>query len=122
MNIFVTHSSAYDYEHELYLPLRNSILNHKYSFFLPKEGRFDEVITIDYIKNSEVVLAEVSYPSTGQGIELGWANTLQVPIICIYKKETKYSAALSKLTNRFYFYADSRDMIKKIEIALLKLK
>ena len=30
------------------------------------------------IKKSDVVIAEVSYPATGEGIELGWANGQKV--------------------------------------------
>lgn len=116
MKIFVAHSSNYDYKKELYLPIRHAESLKKHDIFLPKEK--EEVITKDIIKNLDVLIAEVSYPSTGEGIELGWADMFGIPIICIYKKDTKPSSAIAKLTNNFLQYAGIEDMIKKIETAL----
>ncbi len=122
MKIFVAHSSGYDYKKELYEPIQNAKELKEHKVFLPKEKSEDEVITKDIIKNSNVVIAEVSYPSTGQGIELGWADVFDIPIICIYKKDAKYSKSLSKLTDVFLEYVDSEDMIRKIDIALFSHK
>lgn len=59
-------------------------------------------------------MAEVSYPSTVQGIELGWADAKNVPIICIYRKDLRPSGALKAVSNTFIEYTDSQEMIKKI--------
>lgn len=117
MKIFVPHSSNYNFRKELYLPLRNSDLNKKHQFILPQENGKEE-ITKDIIKFCDMVLAEVSYPSTGQGIELGWATIFNVPIICIYKEGFKYSSSLSFITNRFISYKDSKDLITKLTTEL----
>ncbi len=113
MKIFVTHSSNFDFKNKLYLPLRNSPLNTLHEIKLPQEKGYEE-ITKDIIKNSDIVVAEVSYPSTGQGIELGWANIFAVPIICIYKEGSKISNSLSKITDRFITFTDKDDMIRKL--------
>lgn len=97
MKIFVSHSSGFDYENELYKPLRNSTINNNHEIFLPHEDGRD-VLTKDVIKKSDVVIAEVSFPSTGQGIELGWANVFNVPIICVNQKNSKPSDSLKYLT------------------------
>jgi hypothetical protein len=114
MKIFVAHSSNFDFRNELYLPLRNSELNLKHEVFLPQEKSDIGPITKDVIKNSELIIAEVSYPSTGQGIELGWADVFSVPIICIYREGAKISHSLNKLTNQFIVYKNSKDMIEKL--------
>jgi len=114
MKIFVTHSSNFDFKNELYLPLRNSNLNKKHDIFLPHENE-KNIITKDIIKKSDIIIAEVSYSSTGQGIELGWANIYQIPIVCIYKEGNKYSSSLKKLTNKFISYKNKEDLIKKID-------
>ncbi len=114
MNIFVTHSSNFDFKNELYIPLRKSELNNLHTIFLPHEEENDEVLTKDNIKKSDIVLAEVSFPSTGQGIELGWANIYQVPIICIYKINSKISSSLNLLTDKFVIYENSNDMVQKL--------
>lgn len=115
MNILVTHSSNFDYKNELYLPLRNSELNSLHKIILPHEG--DSILyTRPIIENHEVELqlAEVSLPSTGQGIEMGWANAFNVPILCIFKRGTKYSGTLKVVTDKFIEYIDSSDMVLKL--------
>lgn len=113
MKIFVPHSSNFDFRSELYLPLRNSTLNELHEFILPQENK-REVITRELIKECDIVLAEVSYPSTGQGIELGWTSMLNVPIVCIYKEGLRYSPALRYITDTFIDYKSPKDMIEKI--------
>lgn len=119
MKLFVAHSSSYDFQSELYLPLRSSKLNDEHEIVLPQEKGY-EVITVDIIKNSDAVIAEVSYPSTGSGIELGWAYLFKKPIICIYKEGMKYSSSLTKITNIFISYNSPEQMIDKITEELKK--
>lgn len=121
MKIFVTHSSSFDFKNELYLPLRTSELNKNHSIYLPQE-KGKEIITKDLIKNSDIVIAEVSYASTGQGIELGWADIFKIPIVCVYKESIKYSSSLNKLTDKFIVYKNSDDLIKKLTLFLEQYK
>ena len=67
------------------------------------------------IGHGDLVLAEVSYPSTGQGIELGWANSGETPILCMYKIGSKLSHSLRFVTSELVEYTDQADMIKKLE-------
>lgn len=41
-------------------------------------------MTKDIIKTCDLMIAEVSLPATGLGIELGWAKAFKVPILCMY--------------------------------------
>jgi hypothetical protein len=113
MKIFVAHSSGYDFKNELYLPLRSSDLNKKHDIYLPHENGY-VVITKNIISNSDLMLAEVSYPSTGQGIELGWADAFKIPVICLYKEGSKISSSLEKITKNFIVYKDAKEMIDKL--------
>jgi len=116
VKIFVAHSSGYDYTREFYEPLRNSQIDTIHKIFLPNEKNGKPISTKNVIKNSDVVIAEVSCPSTGQGIELGWANTFNIPIICIYKKGVKpASRSLKYLTKTFISYKNKKEMIVKLE-------
>lgn len=74
-----------------------------------------EVITKELIKSCDLVIAEVSMPSTGQGIELGWANMLNIPIICIHEQGSKISRSLQYVAQEFIEYKGSEDMLRKIE-------
>ncbi|MDO8503514.1 MAG: hypothetical protein Q7S60_02385 [bacterium] len=66
------------------------------------------------MKECNLILAEVSYPSTAQGIELGWANTYGVPIVVIYKKGTKPSDSIKAVSDTFIEYENSDDMVEKL--------
>ncbi|MGB4965664.1 MAG: hypothetical protein WBO77_00960 [Microgenomates group bacterium] len=119
MKIYVTHSSNFDYQNELYQPLRKSELNKLHEITLPHEYTTDQFNSKEYMKECNLILAEVSYPSTGQGIELGWANLYKVPIVCIYKKEARLSGSLKVISNTFIEYNDSENMIQKLTDYLL---
>ena len=114
MNIYVSHSSNFDYINKLYNPIKNSQLINNNEFFLPHDN--DKVInTKDYISNCDLLIAEVSLPATGQGIELGWADYAKTPILCIYEKGSKISSSLKFITNNFIEYENEKDMINKID-------
>ncbi|HEY4509501.1 MAG TPA: hypothetical protein VJC15_00755 [Candidatus Paceibacterota bacterium] len=113
MKIFISHSSNYDFQDELYRPLREPDLNSKHEIILPHEDGQD-VITKDIIQDCDLVVAEVSHPSTGQGIELGWADMFNIPIVCIHKEGIEPSRSLRKITDNFIAYKDSNDMISKL--------
>ena len=120
MKIFVAHSSNFDFKNELYKPLRESVLNIKHEILLPQE-KGKETITKDIIKSLDVFIAETSYPSTGQGIELGWADIFNIPIICIFKEESKISQSLHYVTDNFITYKDTEDMVDRLGMVLKKL-
>ncbi len=100
MKIYVTHSTGFNFKQELYLPLRKSPLNTQHAISLPHEGN-SMTNSKELIKQTDLVVAEVSYPSTGQGIELGWADSFRVPIICISQEGKKVSGSLQVITNNF---------------------
>lgn len=114
MKIYVAHSTGFNFQDELYKPLRNSELNKIHEITLPHENSDKQFNSKEYLKSCDLVLAEVSYPSTGQGIELGWANLYKVPIICIYKNGSKYSGALTAVSEKFIEYNDTEDLITKL--------
>ena len=113
MKIFVTHSSNFDFKNDLYAPLQHSELYWQHTIMLPQIKR-KEVITREIIKSCDLIVAEVSYPSTGQGIELGWANVFAIPIVCVYKKGHTYSSSVTHITNVFIAYKNSKDLIFKL--------
>lgn len=119
MQIFVSHSTAFNYEAELYRPIRRSELEKQHYITFPHEhgSNFN---TQKAIEESDLIIAEVSYPSTGQGIELGWAYRYKVPIICIYKKGQKYSHSLKFISNHFVEYENSQTMAETLQKYLLE--
>ena len=112
MKIYISHSSEYDYINKIYKPIKSSDLIQSNIFFLPHEDK--TVNTKDIISKYDLVIAETSLPSTGQGIELGWADYAKTPILCIYEEGAKISSSLKYITNEFIEYDSVEDMIKKI--------
>ncbi len=112
MKIYISHSSNYDFINELYNPLKNSEIHKNNEVFFPHDS--EPVNTKNIIGNFDLVIAEVSFPTTGQGIELGWADFCNVPIFCINKFGSKISSALKLITNNFIEYSNKSDMILQI--------
>lgn len=61
-----------------------------------------------------MLIAEVSLPATGQGIELGWADYAKTSILCIYKKGIQISSSLKFITDNFIEYENEENMISQI--------
>ena len=110
MKIYVAHSSSFDYEAELYQIIEANFGNN-HEFIFPHRSKLLLGSSKSAIASSHLILAEVSYASTGLGIELGWANSLQLPITCYYKANTSPSAALSALNGSLYSYTSSQELI-----------
>ena len=117
------HSSWYDYEKDLYNPIKQSILSKENQIILPHDEIQKELINSkDSLKNTDIFFAEVSYPSTWLWIELGFANLYWVKIICFYKKWLKISSSISNVCKDFFEYKNKEEMLENIEknINLLK--
>lgn len=122
MKIYIAHSSGFDFKQELYLPLRKSNINNIHTIILPHEISKEQYPTKHELPSIDLVVAEVSFPSTGMGIELGWADMLGKKVILLRKTESKVSAALGVL-NIFanIEYSSAQDMITKLEAEIAKL-
>jgi len=87
---------------------------------LPHEKQFLNIKSV--IEESDLVIVEATYPSTGQGIELVWAYEAKIPIICVYKITTKISDSLRIVTDKFIEYENTEDLLRKLAIILIKFK
>lgn len=116
MKIYVAHTRDSDFQNELYKPIKESPLSKEHTFVLPHEMSAGSFKSKDLFKTDcDLVIAEVSYPATGLGIELGWADMLNVPIACIYHKGSKLSNSLKAVTQNFFEYENSTELIEGIE-------
>jgi len=116
MKIYIAHSRSFDFKKELYEPIRQSSLNNKHTFVLPHETSDEPFNSKDYFKNeADLMIAEVSESAIGLGIELGWADIYEVPIICIYRSGSKVSSSLKVVSKNFVEYSNSKELISEIE-------
>jgi len=119
MKIYVAHSTKYNFKEELYLPLRNSSLNEKHDIILPHENSSEPFNSKELFENGcDLIIAEVSLPSIGRGIELGWANMKNIRVRCFYKKGSQVSGSIKAVTNKIIEYEDKEDLIGKISNAI----
>lgn len=121
MNIYISHSSSSDYENEIYKPIKESELARVHHFFLPHEPENIDVDAKDELKQTDVLVAETSLPSTGQGIELGQASAAGVQIICFFKTGSKPSGSLRFVTDKIIEYSDTHDLLAKLKAKLNQL-
>jgi nucleoside 2-deoxyribosyltransferase len=113
MKIYLAHSREFDFANELYQPIQSSELFQKHSWILPHvDNSF--INSKEVIQNSDLVIAEVSYPSTGLGIELGWAESFGKKLICFYKENSKISSSLNSVCSSFIEYENSEDLVQKL--------
>lgn len=105
MKIYLAHSTGFDFQNELYKFIHGSVINQKHEIILPHEKSHEQFSSKLRFKTwCDLIIAEVSYPSTGLGIELWRANTYNIPIICIYHKGTKISWGLVSVSKNFIEY------------------
>jgi hypothetical protein len=111
VKIYVSHSRNFNYKKELYAPLKKIP---GVEFIFPHEDSELPFETKSLFPNKgcDFVLAEVSHPSTGQGIELGWADLLKIPIICVYKQGSKPADSLQLIAAKLLKYKTSEDLQK----------
>lgn len=116
MKIYISHSTNFDFKKDLYEPLKNGNFNKDFIFPHEKNSKQNPLKKLFSSKKCSLIIAEISFPSTGQGIELCLANIIyKIPIICFYKKGYNYSKSLKDVSKKFIQYNDSKDLIKKIK-------
>ncbi len=87
-------------------------------FELEKNITLEERYTrdIEWIKECDILVAEVSTPSLGVGYEISYAESLGKRIICVYDKDIKISAMIGGNNHlELIEYSDINDLLTKLE-------
>ena len=50
---------------------------------------------VDWIEESDLLVAEVSTPSHGVGFEIGYALSLEKPVLCLYEQDVAVSKMIT---------------------------
>ena len=113
MEIYVAHPSSINYSN-LYNKLKNSRLAENHELVFPHDS--DEFQnTKKVIRNSDLILAEVSKPSTGLGIELGWADIFDKKVIKIHQDGSEISSSLKVIEGPEISYSELENISALIE-------
>lgn len=118
MILYFGHSTNYNYKAYLYDPIKASDLYRNHNIIFPHLNDEFADTKLIFKKGCDMFIAEVSLPSIGLGMELGWADCFKVPILCIYRYKSKLSSSLTAITSNFVGYDNSIDMVYKIEYFL----
>ncbi len=121
MKIYIAHSRDFDYLNELYKPLRNDIFFKEYELILPHEQQSSNNKR-EFYNDIDLFIAECSYPSTGLGIELGFAFDSGKQIYCLHKREKKISGSLNVITNNIFEYDTIEEMINIMKDIIIDFK
>ena len=65
MKIYIAHSREFDYQTELYTPIREDTNLPQDDIILPHEPSHDPKHSRDFYRKLDLMIAEVSYPATG---------------------------------------------------------
>ena len=117
MKIYFAHSKTIDYQNLIYTPIKSDQISKTHEFILPhdeKPGESHKNNTRDFYKSLDLMLAEVSDPATGLGIELGWAFDDGTEIFAFYQAGTKPSGSIFAVTKNLIEYTDSADLLEKV--------
>jgi hypothetical protein len=109
--IYVSHTTSFDFKEKLYKPLKKL---KEFELILPHEKSETPEHSKDIIKTCSAIVAEISIPSHGVGIEIGWADSFGIPIIFIFKKNSKISTSLKLLSNNFIGYDRVENILPKL--------
>lgn len=115
MKIYVGHAGSYNYKAELYDVLKESVLWHQHEFILPYEHIDAPKDSESIIRTCHILLADVSYPSTGLGIELAWARQAGIPVLAVHQKSAKFSNSVAVVTTNIAAYNSHLEIITILE-------
>lgn len=111
MRIRIGHSTAYDFENQLYAPLRTLELPSGMVLSLPHDSGPEGDCTRTFFENGcDVFIAEVSYPSTGLGMEIAYASMYDVPVVCLHRSDCRPSSSLNRVTRKVIPYASKDEL------------
>jgi hypothetical protein len=116
MRIYVAHTKFDGYTERLYEPFMNSELARRHTLIFPHElsaASFDSRAMF-FGRECHLVIAEVTHRSTSLGIELGWANALGVPIICVHVFGTRSSSSLDVISKDIIAYTRPDTLIPQL--------
>jgi nucleoside 2-deoxyribosyltransferase len=93
------------------------------SFLGLAAGTAKEVFDYDItcVKNADFIVADCTYPSIGMGIELGYAYSLNIPVLLIAKIEAKVALMALGLPNKvtdLVRYEHILDVLPEVDLHL----
>lgn len=89
-----------------------------YQVVFPSNDNDTLAHTFSQVAAADLVITEVSSPSTGSGIELGWASALKKPIIAFHQGGAVPTQALQHITDKIFVYVTEAHILEALDQAL----
>lgn len=122
MKIYIAHSKDIPYQTELYQPIRDNKSLEVDEIILPHETNAHRSNTREFYQTIDCFIAECTMPSTGLGIELGWAYDNHKRIYAIHKSGSEISSSIKSVTSKIYSYSSKEEMIQLIQKIIREVK
>lgn len=122
MKIYCAHSSSFDFIKEFYSPLSTSERLKGHDLVLPHFSKEAMANSRELIGRCDLMFAEVSYPSTGLGIELGWANVVHLPIFAIHRINVHPTGAIHCVTQKIVGYERLQEIPDRLFESISEMK
>ena len=119
LNIYVIHSTKFDYKNLLYKKLLSSSYCLSNNLILPMTKEYQEKYTKDLMNKADGIIVELSHPSFGLWIELEYLKKINKPKLFLSldnKVPQKYKKLVSELT-----ITTDEDYIKTVEEFIKKV-
>ncbi len=113
--IYIGHSrdERFNYQDELYAPFMSSL--DEDIVIVPHEKEAEaQINSQEILPACNLMIAEVSYPSTGLGMELACAAHAAVAVLCIYKIGYQPSSSVMNFFPHIICYENNVDMVEKV--------
>ena len=113
LNIYIIHSTKFDYNNYLFKRLLASKVCLAHNLVLPMTKENQAKYTKDLMNEADLIIAEVSHPSFGLGLELKWLQKFDKPKLFISldnQVPKKYKKLVSNFTE-----TNETNYIKTIE-------
>ncbi len=118
MKIYIGHPSSIDFESNLYGPLLRSNIADEHHLVLPHENSEEPFNSKSFLSgDADLFVAETSKPSTGLGIELGWAETYGVPVVCVHRSAVEPSSSLKVVAENVVPYDGLEELVEVVSDA-----
>ena len=118
LNIYFIHSTKLDYNNLIYKKVLSSSVCLGHNLMLPQTKEYQEKYTKDLMQKADIIIAEVSNPTFGLGLELKWLQKQDKPKLFlslnneIPKKYKKYVNNF-KITNEETYLKTIEDFVSE---------
>ena len=87
----------------------------------------EEIYTRDIkkLKDADLLIAEVSLPSTGVGYEIAYFLSLEKPVVCLYSKEINMSKMITGNNETLFSvfaYESEKELLEKLPKIIVEFK